>query len=332
MNPEDVLNKTKSESPISAQPPETNDTEQPFISNETSSHEKPIPAKSLTMLESTFEPESIEPLSESLSDLTCLFDDLEFTETTRALISPVPFDEIKPFEFTFMNVNYEVDPDAPIISIVTNLSRNESMILDKILKTESDEYESTTPLLRATSPTAINETQSVVNEMPENISQDTTDIEKDTVSMAAHQNVVEEVIDREELIGNIKLLLEQREKLKSKNSFLQNRLGEYFKRKRSDENRDGEKSVADQEQRYANCMAALNELRTEYETLNTTNAKVVSEYKSKLEDRLSEATNKATEFTKFKRTTAVTAENSRTGKLIPAKVIEQLETTEQRKE
>ncbi|KAJ3272783.1 Coiled-coil domain-containing protein 96 [Blyttiomyces sp. JEL0837] len=79
-------------------------------------------------------------------------------------------------------------------------------------------------------------------------------------------------------------------------------------------------------------MSALSSLRSEYETLNSTNQKVVNEYKLRLEERATEAREKATEFAKFKKTTAQTAENSRTGKPIPAKVIETLEGNEMRKD
>lgn len=79
-------------------------------------------------------------------------------------------------------------------------------------------------------------------------------------------------------------------------------------------------------------MSALQTLRTEYESINSSNQKIVNEYKLRLEERISEAHEKSTEFTKFKRSTALSAENSRTGKPIPAKLVETLEGTEQRKE
>ncbi|KAJ3126957.1 Coiled-coil domain-containing protein 96 [Physocladia obscura] len=151
--------------------------------------------------------------------------------------------------------------------------------------------------------------------------------------------VEEEIIDREALIASIKQQLDLKEKLQAKNSFLQNKLGEYFKRKRTDDVHDSEKSVADQEQlyqgptiRYANCMTALSTLRTEYESLNSTNSKIVNEYKSKLGQHSLEASERGEEFVKFKRATALAAENSRTGKSIPTKTVAQLEATDQRKE
>ncbi|KAI8619521.1 hypothetical protein BC830DRAFT_1203630 [Chytriomyces sp. MP71] len=148
----------------------------------------------------------------------------------------------------------------------------------------------------------------------------------------AVQAIVAEGVDREALIESIKNELDLKEKYKIRNTFLQNKLGEYFKRKRTDDAHDGEKSVADQEQRYANCMTALAALRTEYESQNQSDAKIESEYKAKLEERSAEAREKSEEFIKFKRSVALAAENSRTGKNIPPKQVAQLEATDQRKD
>ena len=79
-------------------------------------------------------------------------------------------------------------------------------------------------------------------------------------------------------------------------------------------------------------MQALSTLHTEYENLSSSNQKIADEYKIKLEERISEAIPKASEFSKYKRSIALGAENSRTGKEIPVKVIDQLESTELRKE
>ncbi|KAI9333533.1 hypothetical protein DFJ73DRAFT_854122 [Zopfochytrium polystomum] len=157
-------------------------------------------------------------------------------------------------------------------------------------------------------------------------------LEAPAFTAVSAEAAIEEGIDREAVIMQIKTALDLKEKFRVRNTFLQNKLGEYFRRKRAEESHDGEKSVADQEQRYANCMSALAGLRTEYETLNATNQKVVNEYKVKLEERIAEAQEKSIEFNRFKRSIALSAENSRTGKPIPGKVVEQLEATEGKKD
>ncbi|KAJ3243853.1 Coiled-coil domain-containing protein 96, partial [Borealophlyctis nickersoniae] len=144
--------------------------------------------------------------------------------------------------------------------------------------------------------------------------------------------LAEEGIDREEVIGMIKAALEERDKLRMRNGALQNKLGEYFRRKRTDETRDTEKSVTDQTLRYSTLMSHLSDLHTTHTTLHTTNTKTLTEYRSRLHDRLSEATAKHAEFRAFKRSVALGAENSRTGKPLPKKVVEALEATEERKE
>jgi hypothetical protein len=86
-------------------------------------------------------------------------------------------------------------------------------------------------------------------------------------------------------------------------------------------------------------MAILNELRAEYNSNNESNKKVITESKAKvhfhshkLEERLVEVKAKADEFWKYKRQIALSAENSRTGKALPVKLVDQLESTEQKKE
>jgi hypothetical protein len=267
----------------------------------------------------------------------------------RTLTSPIPTDLQG---FTFINMNYEEDPEGPIIDIGTHAlssspsGRGSIVVLNDAVPEGAATAESPadgsatpfrvrTPMLRPSTPTVTIELKKEDIESSDSITGATDDpsnkfTTEETPDVAAA--ILEEGIDREELIANIKLSLDRRDKLKLKNTFLQNKLGEYFRRKRAEENHDGEKSATDQEQRYANCMSALTSLRSEYETLNSTNQKVVNECKVKLEERITEANAKTTEFTKFKKGVAVAAENSRTGKPLPLKVIEQLESTEARKE
>ena len=90
--------------------------------------------------------------------------------------------------------------------------------------------------------------------------------------------------------------------------------------------------MADQEQRYQNIMNGLAELHDEAEAVKVTNKKITSDYQQKLEERLAEVNDKAESFWKYKKSVALAAENSRTGKSLPEKVVEQLETMERKKE
>ncbi|KAJ3193932.1 Coiled-coil domain-containing protein 96 [Irineochytrium annulatum] len=248
----------------------------------------------------------------------------------RTLTSPLPNEEQG---FTFMNIDYEEDPDLPVMMLATRLSRSESAASElpggAAATAATPVPRVRTPILKASTPTLIE---------PEN-TENSTD-EKDTADATSEKDVqdgsngvdLDEGIDREVLILGIRIALDFRDKHRARNTFLQNKLGEYFRRKRADENHDGEKSVTDQEQRYANCMAALQDLRAEFESLNSTNQKIVNEYKVRLEERILEAESKAAEFVKYKRGVALGAENSRTGKPLPVKIVDQLEATELRKE
>ena len=79
-------------------------------------------------------------------------------------------------------------------------------------------------------------------------------------------------------------------------------------------------------------MNSLAELYDESEVVKVNNKKISSDYQLKLEERLSEVKKKAEAFWKYKKNVSLSAENSRTGKLLPEKVVEQLEATERKKE
>ena len=100
----------------------------------------------------------------------------------------------------------------------------------------------------------------------------------------------------------------------------------------ADDTRDTDKSAADQEVRYTNCMSQINELRADSNIFNANNEKVVVEIKAKLEEKLTEVQSKTLEFVKYRKEVASNAENSRTGKALSSKTIEQLEALEEKKE
>ncbi|KAI9208579.1 uncharacterized protein BJ171DRAFT_210604 [Polychytrium aggregatum] len=268
---------------------------------------------------------------EDISEAEIAVDDQEqemevVASVSRTLVSPAPMDYQG---FTFMNVNYELDPDTPLVDLVTPLSRADSMRSspDDEARAASPQrtqsLQENIPIIRPSTPTEDAGTSDAIKAVVGDVV---------IPELTKANEIILEAIDRDEVISNIKAILEVKEKLRLKNEVLQNKLAEHFKRKRSDDTRDTEKSVADQEQRYANCMASLVELRKEYENINTSNSRIVNDYKIKLEERLGEAEARANEFAGFKRSTALSSENSRTGKSIPIKVLDQLEATEQRKE
>ncbi|KAI8825024.1 uncharacterized protein EV422DRAFT_492799 [Fimicolochytrium jonesii] len=156
------------------------------------------------------------------------------------------------------------------------------------------------------------------------------------------------VIDREEIIASIRASLDDNEKLKARNVILQNQLGEYFRRKRSDENAQaggtsstgdntlsntgGGKGGADIGNRYNAALTTLQTLHANLATLRGTHDKQSADYHEKLTLKRAEAAAKEGEFRAYKRSVALAAENSRTGKGIQVKAVEALEAGEERKD
>ncbi|ORZ27571.1 hypothetical protein BCR44DRAFT_1204777, partial [Catenaria anguillulae PL171] len=143
----------------------------------------------------------------------------------------------------------------------------------------------------------------------------------------------EEVAVRDACIARIKSALLAQESMRVVNVALQHKLSDLFRKRRAeDKNNEPDKSVTDQDQRFANVMTSLKQLRSEYDTMERMQQQVDQEFKAKLQDRKQEFSERSEEFRKYRRQVAVSSENSRTGKSIPLKVVEQLEAQDSRKE
>ncbi|KAI9144150.1 hypothetical protein BKA69DRAFT_1025746 [Paraphysoderma sedebokerense] len=140
-------------------------------------------------------------------------------------------------------------------------------------------------------------------------------------------------VDREAYKALIQAALGQRERLKAVNLSLQNRLGDYFRRKRTDDKpNEVDKAPTDQQQRYLSVITQLKDMRAEQDRFEESNKGIIDELRVKLEEKKVEANLKSEEFRKYKHNVAVNAGNSRTGKPIPSKIIEQMENYDLRKE
>jgi hypothetical protein len=260
--------------------------------------------------------------------------------TTRLMNSPKP----KKLH-DFVNVDYNADDDLLQLHMGLTMSRSGSL---ESLPSNDDylffstldrEKEFPRPMTPTKETTIIHPHNAKSHDMLTNIKAIDEKVLDQGPKSEEQETKVEEIavteeikIDRDQLIEMICADLEQKEKLQNRNIFLQNKLADHFKKKRTDENRENEKSAADQEQRYTTCMIALNELRFEGETINNSNKKTIADYQSKLEEKLQEANEKVEQFWKYKRTVALAAQNSRTGKSVPQKAIDQLEHTERKKD
>jgi len=117
------------------------------------------------------------------------------------------------------------------------------------------------------------------------------------------------------------------------NQNLQRKLAEYLRSaKKTDENKEAEKSVTDQEQRYYKCLSQVNELRDELTRLQQLHDKSSLEMKRRLDDKERKATEIKEAFVDFKREILKGAENSRTSKPIPQKLIKSFEEAEAQKD
>jgi hypothetical protein len=230
-------------------------------------------------------------------------DRIEMTSSIeRLLISPPPE---KTSAFEFVNAAYENDPDDLVLGLTTVLSRTgtpDAEIIEGLYRCEMLPLTDEMLIIRATSPKPVI-SNTVISAEPEvaleaivfpkvdvdNLEENSV-IAPEIILVAQEEAPIEPEIEepkvpeanREELISNIKHLLEQREKTCNRNAVLQNKLSDYFKRKRNDDVRDGEKTDLDQELRYDQCMASLNDLRSQFNSINTTNKKIVTESKTKV--------------------------------------------------
>jgi len=147
--------------------------------------------------------------------------------------------------------------------------------------------------------------------------------------------IVEEHEDAERT--NLAELFKQAQEEKAfcleKNQGLQRRLAEYLRTvKKSDEHKEVEKSVTDQEQRYFKCLAQVNELKDELSRLNLQYDKTAMEMKKRFEDKEKKAKEIKDAFIEFKREIFKGAENSRTGKPIQLAVIKSFDESESAKD
>lgn len=152
---------------------------------------------------------------------------------------------------------------------------------------------------------------------------------EDDVSLVEEQPVY----DRQALMDKYKEALDLRNKIQTQNMQMQHKLAEYFRKKKTDERgQEMEKNVTDQEQRYLKYMSNLEELQNEESRLADNIQMQTDDAKTRCEEKQVKVESASTEFMTFKYDVAKTAVNSRSGKQIPLKTVEQLQQNEAKKE
>jgi len=141
------------------------------------------------------------------------------------------------------------------------------------------------------------------------------------------------VYDREQLLAQYKETLEERSRIQTLNQQYQTKLAEYFKKKKTDEKApEIEKNVTDQEQRYLKYMSNLEDLHCSETRQKTSIESQMKELKERCEEKQDKVEEASLAFIKFKSEVAKLAINSRSGKPIPEKDLEQYQISEAKKE
>ncbi|XP_067671217.1 cilia- and flagella-associated protein 184-like isoform X2 [Haliotis asinina] len=146
------------------------------------------------------------------------------------------------------------------------------------------------------------------------------------------EEAVEPEFDRDLLIEKYHAALQDREQLQGLNYQLQHKLAEYFRKKKADERQDYDKNVTDQEQRYLKYMAQLEELRRQEQHERENSQLQIEEFKDRCEEKKAKVDEERSKFMDFRKQVALNAINSRSGKPIPPKDIEQYLSNANRKE
>ena len=203
--------------------------------------------------------------------------------------------------YTFTNTDPSKDPEATVTELGTSLSRPDSVVV----------------------VTAVPQLEVIGIDSPTHLSQS-------DLAQEPSQPIVD--VNREECICKIKAALEVRDKLKLQNATLQNKLAEYFRKRRVEEaaanvtspqqldSGENDKSTSDQSQRYTNCLNSLRKLQKDHAALTQSNQTALNDLKTRLADKVAEAAARQEEYVAYRSQIVREAENSKTGKPLPAKV------------
>ncbi|XP_072044509.1 cilia- and flagella-associated protein 184-like [Amphiura filiformis] len=140
-------------------------------------------------------------------------------------------------------------------------------------------------------------------------------------------------VTREELLEMYQAALTERETLQNQNVQLQHKLAEYFRKKKTDDQRqEMDKNVTDQEQRYLKYMSNLEDLRKQQEEEDEGLKVQQEELKDRRQEKLDWVEDEGMRFGELKKQVAMDAISSRSGKPIPQRDVELYLISEQKKE
>jgi len=135
---------------------------------------------------------------------------------------------------------------------------------------------------------------------------------------------------------------EEKERLLLGNTSLQKRLVPFLVKKADSaasaaagsvgQDRKEEKNTAESEKRYSDSLSYVNDARTQLNKTQAQYDRVAMDLQLRLDDKEEQAKKILESFREFKRDIAKGAENSRTGKPIPDRIVRQFEATEKKKD
>ncbi|KAH9519720.1 Coiled-coil domain-containing protein 96 [Bulinus truncatus] len=157
-------------------------------------------------------------------------------------------------------------------------------------------------------------------------------LEEEMMEPAETEPAPEPGLRREEIIEKYYETLAEKDILQQNNILLQQKLAEYFRKKKTDEKPDYEKNVSDQDQRYLKYMAQLEDLRRQYQVEKANYSQQIEDLKEKCQEKKEKVDTERRKFIEYKQDVAMHAIFGRSGKPIPPKDIEQYFASEAKKE
>jgi len=160
-------------------------------------------------------------------------------------------------------------------------------------------------------------------------------VETAEIETVAQTETSEDDKNREEVIAQYQAALQERNALLNRSFHVQNKLADYFRRKRSDESSNQQsvdKNISDQENRYLKYMANVDELTRQLAQLKDQCNTQLEEMKVKRAEKQAAVTKEWQALLARKREIAKNSIFGRSGKPLTSKDIEALEEQEQKKE
>ncbi|KAK2571769.1 Coiled-coil domain-containing protein 96 [Acropora cervicornis] len=247
---------------------------------------------------------------------------------------PMPEESLK-ISFEFQNEAIPETDEDPAVKVTESLSREgtpteEDRSVERDTKQEEPDASATPP----PPPPEEHSTEPTISEFePLDTYLESDGMRYDEMEIDEESEPEVPVYDRAELIERYQQVLEERSSLQAQNSQLQHKLAEYFKKKKSDERQQEiEKNVTDQEQRYLKYMSNLEELQNEERRERESFKDQIEDLKAKCQEKQEIVDKTSDGFMMFKMDVAKQSINSRSGKAIPPKDLEQYQMLELKKE